>query len=169
MAAQSVFNGGDIELLSVTKDYPEIQADTSLEIARYTALMAASDLQAPAIREDHSLFINALDAPGPYANFFEKKVDVARLLKILKSFEDRTGFFEVATVYAEPSGFVKEFIFQVPIFFATEERGSLQGGWSRIITLKGETRTLAEYPETDRIELWSKNYKAIDDFIKNKI
>ena len=94
-------------------------------------------------------------------SFFDKKVSAVTLLKILENFEDRTGYFEVATAYAEPSGQTEEFVFQVPIVFATEERGTLQNGWNRIIILQDETRTLAEYPETERVGVWNKNYLAI--------
>ena len=161
MAAQSAFDNTTVTLLPVERDYPEIQADTSIEIAHYTALQACKDYNAPAIREDHSLYINALGVPGPYMSFFDKRISAEILLKLLESYKDRTGYFEVATAYAEPNGKVDEFVFQVPIRFATEERGTLQSGWNRIIMLEGETRTFAEYPEAERTGIWNKNYLAI--------
>ena len=44
IAAQSVFMDFDIKLLPVEKNYPEIQAETSLEIAKYTAVQAALEM-----------------------------------------------------------------------------------------------------------------------------
>lgn len=161
MAAQSAFQNTNINILPVDRDYPEIQADTSLEIACHTALQAAKDYDTPAIREDHSLFINALNIPGPYMNFFDKRISAENLLKILACFKDRTGYFEVATAYAEPNGTIEKFVFRVPIFFSEKETGTLQGGWNRIIILENETRTLAEYPEEERKNIWNKNYLAI--------
>jgi len=35
-------------------------------------MQAAKELNNPAIREDHSLFIEALGIPGPYTNYIEK-------------------------------------------------------------------------------------------------
>lgn len=170
MAAQSAFDGTNITLLPVTREYPEIQADTSAEIARFTALAVARDHNAPAIREDHSLCVNALGIPGPYMNFFSRRVSAATLLEILSHFKDRSGYFEIAATYAEPDGATREFTFQVPCTFATEERGTLQEGWDRIIMLEGESRTLAEYPETERLNVWNKNFLAMRDMLeKSKI
>jgi len=72
LAAKSIFDKYNIKIQTVEKNYPEIQADTSLEIARHTAMQAAKELNNPAIREDHSLFIEALGIPGPYTNYIEK-------------------------------------------------------------------------------------------------
>lgn len=168
MAAKHVFDKHKIELRPVEKDYPEIQSDTSLSIAKFTALQVAQELGKPAIREDHSLFIDALGIPGPYTRYIEKKISAEKLIKILNNFDDRSGFFEIATVYAEPNGFTMEYSYKVPIRFSKEEKGNLQGGWSKIIILDGETRTLAEYPEKERIDVWSKNYESIADFIKER-
>ncbi len=169
MAAQNAFNGMEIKLLPVDKDYPEIQADSSLEIARYTACAAAKDFNKPAIREDHSLFLNAFGIPGPYMNYFEKKMPANKILELLSTHTDRTGYFEVATVYAEPSGETLECTFQVPFTMAFEERGDLQKGWNRILILDNETRTLAEYPETERLHIWNRNYKKIAEQLEARL
>lgn len=161
MAAQHSFDGTGITLLPVGKDYPEIQADSSREIAHYTALAVARELGKPAVREDHSLFLNAWGIPGPFMNYFEKKIPATKLLTMLSGESDRTGYFEVATALAKPSGEIQEFSFRVPFSIATEERGTLQSGWNRIIVLEGEARTLAEYPETERLHIWSQNYDKI--------
>jgi len=161
LAAKKTFGEFGIEVNFIEKDYPEIQGENSLEIARFTALQAAKDFNTPVIREDHSLFINALGIPGPYTNYIEKRIPASKLLKILENEKDRTGYFEVATVYAEPSGSTKEYTFQVPIMIGKEEKGDLQSGWNRVICLSGESRTLAEYPEDERINIWNQNYIEI--------
>lgn len=167
LAANSVFGKKNIELSQVNKDYSEIQADNSLDIAKHTALEAARELGSPTIREDHSLYINELGIPGPYMNYFEKKISVKNILKILSKFKDRSGYFEVATVYAEPNGKTKEYSFKVPFQIAKKEKGKLQSGWPSIIILKGEKRTLAEYPESERVNIWNKNYIKIANYIAN--
>ena len=166
-AAEKAFSGSGIELIRPDRDYPEIQADTSVEIARYTAMAAASELGLPAIREDHSLIINALGdrIPGPYMAYFDKRVSANRLLTLLEDSLDREGYFEVATVYAQPDGDTVEYVFQVPITIAHTQRGELQSGWNRVIKLRGDTRTLAEYPETDRSDIWTRNYQKIVAFL----
>ena len=168
LAAKNVFDKYGIKVNQIKKDYPEIQADNSLKIAKFAALQAAKEFDAPVIREDHSLFINTLGIPGPYATYIEKQLPAKKLLEIIKTQRDRTGYVEVATVYAEPNGVTKEYVFKVPFVLALEERGNLQPGWNRIIILKGEKRTLAEYPEDERIDVWNKNYKAIAEWLVNK-
>jgi len=169
LAANSIFSKHNIVLNSVECDYPEIQAETSLAIAKFTALEMAKSLNAPAIREDHSLYINALKFPGPYTSYFEKKIPASMLLEWLKNSSDRDGYFEIATVYAKPDGVFKEFVYQVPITIATEEKGELQKGWARVLMLKNDLRTFAEYPEQERVSVWNKNYQDIAVYIEKEI
>ncbi len=140
-------------------DIPEIQADTSAEIAKTAAVAAAKRLNAPVIKEDHSLIITSLGIPGPYTQFIERKMPVEVLLKAMSNFADRTGHFELALCYAEPDGTSKEFSYRVPITVAKKAKGTSKG-WDQILMLKGETRTFAEYPESERT-VWDKNYVAL--------
>ena len=71
LAAKSLFNRYNIETFFIEKDYPEIKADTSIEIAKFTALNVAKELNISIIREDHSFFLNAWGVPGPYMNYAE--------------------------------------------------------------------------------------------------
>lgn len=169
-AAANVFSGSDIELLSVEKDYPEIQAETSLEIAKFTALQVAKELGAPTLREDHSLFVHALGFPGPYTSYIEKKLTTENLLKLLSHYEDRSGHFEVATVYAEPNGEIFEAVFQVPMTFGTEAKGENPKGWNGLIRLGDETRAITEYPEEERLNIWNQGYQKVKEYlVKNKL
>ena len=161
LAAKNVFDKYNIEVNFLDNEYPEIQANSSLEIAKYTAIEASKDLGIPVIREDHSLVINSLGFPGPYTSYIEKKLSAEKLLKLLSEEPDRSGYFEIATVYAEPDGITKEYVFKVPIIFSKEEKGNLQNGWARIIMLENENRTLAEYPEEERVGIWDNNYQEI--------
>jgi len=161
LVARNVFEKHKIQTNFIDKEYSEIQADSSLEIAKFTALEAAKDLNVPIIREDHSLFINALGIPGPYTSYIEKRLPTKKLLEIMQNQSDRGGYFEIATVYAKPDGFTKEYVFKVSITIAKEKKGNLQSGWNKVIQLQGENRTLAEYPEEERVGIWDKNYEEI--------
>jgi len=169
-AANNVFSGSNIELLPVEKDYPEIQAETSLEIAKYTALQATMDLQAPSLREDHSLFIHALGFPGPYTSYIENKLPPEKLLDLLSHYKDRSGHFEVATVYAEPNGKTFEFVFQVPMTFGIQVKGINQKGWNGLIRLGEEERSITEYPEDERLNIWNRGFQKVKDYLEqNKL
>lgn len=168
MAAKNAFDKYNIEIVPVEKDYPEIQAETSLEIAHFTAIQAAKDINSPVVREDHSLFIHALNIPGPYTNYIEKNISAQKLLEILKNFDDRTGHFEIATVYAEPNGKTFEYVFQVPITFGIEIKGNNPKGWNGLIKIGDETRAITEYPEEERLHIWNQGYEAVAKHITNK-
>jgi non-canonical purine NTP pyrophosphatase (RdgB/HAM1 family) len=169
MAAKSVFDKYGIDVKNLNQEFLEIQADTSLEIAKHTAVEASKATNSPVIREDHSLYINALGIPGPYMAFMEKKLSLERLLKILELNSDRTGYFDISTVYAEPGGKILEYSYQVPIYFkAVEMVKDPRGGWNGIICLEGEKRAFTEYPEIERLDFWNKNYiKIAEELSKN--
>jgi len=166
MAANNIFNKYGIEIIGVEKDYPEIQAATSLDIAKYTAIEAANDLNDLAVREDHSLFINALNLPGPYMAYIEKMLPVDKVIEICDKFNDNTGHFEVASVLAYPDGQTFEYVFQVPITFGLEVKGDNPRGWNGIIRLLDEKRAITEYPEEERLHIWNQGYKKIAEHLE---
>lgn len=166
-AASSVLREYGIEVESIEKEYPEIQADSSIAIARHTAITAAHELNVPVIREDHSLFIHAWGIPGPYTSYIEKRLPVEKLLDLMERESDRTGHFELALAYATPDGAVKEFICSVPIWIKERvEVADPRGGWNGVLCLASETRAFTEYPEEERINIWDGNYKEIAKFLK---
>jgi XTP/dITP diphosphohydrolase len=170
MAAQEAFKDSSVQLMTVEKDYPEIQANTSSEVAEYTSILVAKELGKPAIREDHSIFLNALNGvPGPYMSYFNSKLSEDDVLNLYQNLSDRSGYFEVATSIAYPDGEHFTTSFQVPFTLATEAKGDLQNGWNKIIILEGENRTLAEYPETERTHIWQKGYLEVKAKILEKL
>ena len=165
LAAKDVFSGYKIEVKMLDKEYPEIQANTSLEIAKDNAIIAAKEFNVPVVREDHSLFINELGFPGPYTKYIESKLPAEKLIKILK--DDWRGYFEIAAVYAEPNGFTKEFVFRVPIKISKEIKGT-KGNWDRVLMLADSNKTLSEQTEEENINVWNKNFVEIAKFLDRK-
>ncbi|MCX6754032.1 MAG: hypothetical protein NTV03_03190 [Candidatus Nomurabacteria bacterium] len=164
-AAKSTFDKYGVKLLYTDKDYAEIQADSSLEIAKNIAQKAAKELNAPVIREDHSLFIEALGIPGPYMNYVERKIPADLISKIINSLGNNKGWFEVSTVYAEPDGTTFEYTFKVPMTFGNEQKGINPKGWNDLIRLNNETRAITEYPEEERLHIWSEGYEAVVKYL----
>ncbi len=167
-AAKKTFSKFGINVKNIDKEYLEIQAESSLEIAKFTALQAAKEFNLPIVREDHSLFINALGGfPGPYTNYFDKKIPAEKILELMKNQKDKGGFFEIATVYVKPSGEVKEYIFKVKIKISEKLQGNVRN-WDRIIMLENDTKTFAELNEDDHLDVWNKNYIAIAEEISKE-
>lgn len=169
LTAKNVFDRYEIVTNFINKDYVEIQADTSLEIARYTAETAARELNMAIIREDHSFFINALGFPGPYINYLERSCPAEKLLSLMKDIKDRSAYFEVATAYAKPDGECLEYVFQVPVVITFERKGNLNANWDTILRFPDAEKTFAEYPLDERFDVWGKNYKKIAQEIMKKI
>lgn len=166
-----VFPKYGIDFEFVSRDFAEIQAATSQEIAEDTALLAAKELGRPIVREDASLFINALGFPGPFTAYIEKMIPAVKLLEILKPFRDRSGYFESAVAYAKPSGEVKTFITKIEIEINTKPEGDLVGwgAWDTVLKFKGETRTFAQYPIEERLSTWSKIYEPVAKYIADQL
>lgn len=161
LAAQRVFSKFGIKVKNLEKEYPEIQADNSLEIAKFTAQQASQDFKVPVIREDHSLFINGLNGfPGPYTSYFDKMIPAEKILELLKGVKDRSGYFEIAAAYAKPTGEVKTFIFKVPIKISNEVRG-MNRNWDKILMFPNSAKTFAEMTEEENLDIWDKNYEDI--------
>jgi len=140
----------------------EIQADTSLDIARHAALQAARRLGYPVVREDHALYLHALNLPGPYTQYVERQWPVPTLLRVLSAFDDRTGHFELATVYAEPDGTTIELVAHVPVYVKREEvTPDPRGSWDGVLCFEGDARAFSEYPEVERAHVWRVNFEQL--------
>lgn len=160
-AMRHAFEGSGVAVEPLDGDFPEIQAETSLEIARHTAVAASKQMGAPVMREDGSVYLQGLGGlPGPFMAYIEKMVTPETLVSLLEG-RDRNGYFEAATVLAYPDGETIERVYRVHFTVAEEPRGELQTGWNRVIVLEGENRTMAEYPEADRTHIWATNYASI--------
>lgn len=167
-AANLIFNQHNIEILPLELDIPEIQATTSLEIARHMVEQAYSMTGKPTIREDHSFFIKELGFPGPFMAYADKVVDVDHLLKILATLDSREAYFELGAAYVDMNGIVHEFSYRVPIVMSEEARGNEKLRWERLMMFPHDTRTFAELDADDRLEVWTKNYEAIAKCIQNR-
>lgn len=166
-AAQLAFKDTDIEIIPANREYFEIQADSSADIAMHSAIEAAKENNIITIREDHSLFIKSLGFPGPYTQFIERVLPVEKLLDILKLSDDRSGYFELSAAVAYPNGDVKNFSYQVPIHIKENiVTPDPRNGWNGVICLEGENRAFTEYPSEERDSVWAANFKQIAELFK---
>ena len=159
-SAEKAFEETDIELKQLNEDCPEIQADSSLDIARHTIKQAIEEHDRPVIREDHSVYLDAIPGfPGPYMNYFDNNIPAEKLLSILEG-EKRTGYFEIATVLGLPNGEIKEYKFRAPIKISKEVRGKRRN-WDKIMMLENENQTFAESSSEYRMKIWNQNFHKI--------
>ncbi len=157
----------DIEVVPINLDIPEIQADTNIEIARESAKRAVELLGAPVAREDHGFFLDAYPGwPGPYMAHTERILPPEDLLRLLEG-KERTGYFEMALAYLDPSGDVFESSFRVPCSVSpTVQPGAKDFGWDPIITFGSDQRTISEYNQEDRYKMFLTNFERLGEHVK---
>lgn len=159
-AARKAFRDTEIQLQRKDAPHPEIQASSSLEVARHTVEKALENSDKPVIREDHSLYLDAIPGfPGPYISYFDENLDAEELIELIRG-KERTGYFEIATVLGFPDGEIREYEFQVDIELAEEPRGE-QENFSRILKMRGSDKTFAESDSLERIDTWNRNFRKI--------
>lgn len=62
-----------------------------MEIAEHAVKKAMEDLEEPVVREDHSLYLDALPGfPGPYTSYFDSQIPAEKLLELVEG-RKRTG------------------------------------------------------------------------------
>ena len=82
-----------VELKSQTVDLPELQFDTSDQVAIYKAKEAAKIIGGPVIIDDTALHFNAIGGlPGAYIRAFTDKLTPANLTRLLYGFEDKSAY-----------------------------------------------------------------------------
>lgn len=168
-AAQSVFDRYQIEVRSLDFETPEIQADNSVEIAKEMVLKAFEKFKEPVIREDHSLFLDEINFPGPFMAYAEKNIKASKLCEMIKNFESTSGRFELGAAFCDKDGKLHEFSYSVPVVFETSPRGVESDGWNQLIRFPEETRVFTEYSSDERNHVWSKNYEKIAKLISESL
>lgn len=158
--AQNVFREFGIDIDQADLDIPEIQAETSEEIAVHQVREAYRRLRQPVIREDHSLFIDAINFPGPFMAYANRSIPVPMLLRMMSGLPSRAAHFEIAGAYADSLDEPFVTSFQVPVEIATEARGNTEQGWDTVLKFPDRDTTFAE--EVDENDgAWDVNYRRI--------
>ncbi|MCW8966494.1 MAG: hypothetical protein OQK82_07400 [Candidatus Pacearchaeota archaeon] len=161
LAAQKVFDEFDIEVGSIEKEFQEIQASSSIEIAKFSTEAAAKEFNVPVLREDHGLYIESLKYfPGPFTAFFDKNMDVQILLKMLEYFENMNAEMELAASLTIPNKGTFESVYRVPLEISRKLQGE-KGNWDKVLKLRGEDKTFSESTEEDNVDIWTENYKKL--------
>lgn len=166
-SARHAFKDTELRLEQLEIDVPEIQADSSLEVARHTVQQVVDNYDIPVIREDHSVYLNAFPGfPGPYISYFDDNLPAEKLLKMLEGVDDRTGYFEISAVVGMPDNTLKEYSFRIPIEITEEIRGS-EGNWNKVMKLEDREKTFAETDSSSRINIWNQNYRRIAEHLSS--
>jgi XTP/dITP diphosphohydrolase len=147
--------------------YDEI-GDTEFEIASTGARAVANRIGAPVVTEDTGLHVAALNGrPGVRAGLYLKTRGRAGLLCELATCGDRHAEIVAVTAYAAPDGACVTYEHRVrgqvidedrwvpglPEWIAPTEGNASGGGYNAVFVPDGETRTLAEIPPVEALDL----------------
>lgn len=116
--ASDIFSPYGIELIQEKIDVPEIQAETTEEVACFSAKFAANKLNKPVIVNDSGFYINALNGfPGVYTKDINKKFNSKNLLDLMADYDDRSVRISDVTAFCLPNN--------EPVCFSCNLKGEL--------------------------------------------
>jgi XTP/dITP diphosphohydrolase len=127
--------------------YPEIQAESLEEVARYGVQHLQDKLNHPFILEDAGLFINNLGGfPGVYSSYVYFTIGLDGILSLLQNVEEsnRDAVFRSVFAYGEPSGKMELFIGECTGKITKNKRGTEGFGYDPIFIPDNEKITFAE-------------------------
>jgi XTP/dITP diphosphohydrolase len=147
--------------------YPEIQADTLQEVARYGVDCVRQQLQTAFFLEDSGLFISALKGfPGVYSKFVYQTIGLPGVLGLLEQATDRSAVFRSVIAYAQPGRDTELYIGECNGIITREPRGTGGFGYDPIFIPLEWTRTFAEVSTQEKNTV-SHRGKAMSLFIED--
>ncbi len=123
--------------------YPEIQADTLEEVARFGLDWLRPRIERPFILEDAGLFVEGLQGfPGVYSSYVYGTIGNEGVLRLLDGSETRAATFR--SVVGLDDGEQHLFAGACHGCIAMEQRGSNGFGYDPVFIPEGSDRTFAE-------------------------
>lgn len=169
-SAKQVLEPLGYEVEQIKMDVPEIQSDTTEEIAKFSAKWASDQLKKNIIKNDSGLYIEALNGfPGPYTHYADDTIGEDGILRLLDGVENRNAYFIEVLAYCEYG--------REPVTFTSITRGTIskeksgQYGWSWdfIFIPEGIDKTLGNFDNDTRFQYWStEGYTKLAEYLKDK-
>ncbi len=167
-AMKEILDKYGITLQNEAIDTPEIQAQTSAEVAAFSAQWAANELKRPVIKADSGLFVAALGGlPGVYTSHFQKQLGPEKFLRLLEGEKNREAYIRYSLAYCEPGGEARIFESGCDGVIATELMGDDGMLIDYVFIPKGSTKTLGMVGDEIRDKAWGNAEAAFAEwFVK---
>ena len=165
--AKEKFKSLSIVLVQNDLGYPEIQADTLEEVARFGVETLEHRCSEPFILEDAGLFIDALKGfPGVYSKYVFYTIGLDGVLRLLddKEKSQRTAVFRSVFALKEPKKPAIFFIGECRGHIAPATAGNGGFGYDPIFIPERKTQTFAEMTIEEK-NRFSHRGKAIEQLI----
>lgn len=170
LEAKKKFSNFNIDLIQKNLGYPEIQADTLEEVAKFGIMHIQKQFNQPFIIEDAGLFIDALDGfPGVYSAYVYHRIGCSGILKLLTNKQcDRKATFRSVFGYGQPGKKPKLFIGESKGTISKKTAGKNGFGYDPIFIPQGENKTFAqmETEEKNQFSHRGKSLQKLIEFIK---
>jgi XTP/dITP diphosphohydrolase len=153
-----------IEVAQKNLGYPEIQAETLEEVARYGVKSVRERFNEAFILEDAGLFIKSLKGfPGVYSSYVFFTVGLDGILGLMNRLEQekRKASFKSVFAFSEPDKEPVLFIGECKGIISKEKKGTHGFGYDPIFIAEGETKTFAEM-ETREKNRYSHRGRSLD-------
>jgi len=155
----------DIKVIQKDLGYPEIQAETLEEVARYGVEHIRKQFSHPFILEDAGLFIDSLEGfPGVYSKYVFYSIGLKGILKLMGEIENRDAVFRSVYAYAEPDTKPVLFLGGCKGTITNKEKGTSGFGYDPIFIPDGELKTFAEM-STEEKNRYSHRGNALDKLL----
>lgn len=134
----------------VSLELPEIQAATTMEVARAKARVAFTQLQRAVIIEDAGVELAALGGfPGPFIKYWEKLGGLESICRAADGLGNRRAQAVCVLVVADAAG-LSPFEGRAAGTIAEQPRGTLGFGWDAVFIPEGDSRTWAEMSQAEK-------------------
>lgn len=156
--AQKALEPMKIEVKQLDIAYPEIQASTLEDVARFGMNWLVDKVEHEDIDEliieDAGLFIHALNNfPGVFSAYVFRTVGLNGILGLMGGKEDRSAHFESCIAYWEEGSQLMFFKGRADGTVVSEPKGEHGFGYDPIFIPDGENRTFAEMQTEDKNRL----------------
>ena len=170
-SAELILEPLGIKVNHIKMDTTEIQDDDTCNIAKYSAKEASDKLKCAVLKNDTGFFVEALKGfPGPYTHYVDDTLGEDGILKLLEGVDNRRAYFKECYAYCE---YGKEPITFESITYGTIttiKSGQYGWGWDYIFVPDGYDKTLASYPDEERLLIWSQDgLMKLAEYLKNNI
>ena len=130
--------------------YPEIQADTIIDVCRYSLSLMIPVIGDSFVLEDSGIAIDELSGfPGPYSSFIYRTIGNEGILSLMDGKSNRNArFYSVIGLYYEGQSYLFEGICEGQI--AEKPSGDFGFGFDPIFIPDGYLSTFAEIELTNR-------------------
>ncbi len=143
--ARERFGGLDMVIGEERLRYPEVQADTLVEVARTSANWLKTRVETPFFLDDSGMFIKALDGfPGVYSAYVYRTLGPRGILTLMKGRSVREAVFRTVIAFMDERNRIHLFEGECRGEIIEELRGKFGFGYDPIFRPEGAEMTFAQ-------------------------